>query len=141
MTAFGLDDVRESYTNDVTRFLAEVEHNAKAVVSTTTFAIPAERSWQAPLDSIVVGLHGIVGSSSLIGLDSMTATARRLETIAGSAAESIRMLKWHATRLKRIASLCLEGAGDLRVILAHELAGRRADAHGRSAALTARLDT
>ena len=104
MTAFGLDDVRESYTNDVTRFLSEVESNAKVVVSATTLAIPAERSWQAPVDSMVVGLHGIVGSSSLIGLDSMTTTARQLETIAGSAAESIRMLKWHATRLRRIAS-------------------------------------
>jgi len=79
MTAFGLDDVRESYTNDVTRFLAEVENNAKVVASATALAIPAERSWQAPVDSIVVGLHGIVGSSSLIGLDSMTTTARQLE--------------------------------------------------------------
>jgi chemosensory pili system protein ChpA (sensor histidine kinase/response regulator) len=141
MTAFGLEDVRESYTNDVTRFLSEVENNAKLIVSAATLTIPTERNWQQPVDSMVVGLHGIVGSSSLIGVETMTATARQLETIAQSAAESIRMLKWHATRLKRIASVCLDGAIELRMILNHELDGRAEQAHDRSAALTARLDS
>lgn len=141
MTAFGLDDVRESYTNDVTRFLSEVENNAKLIVSAATLTIPAERNWQQPVDSMVVGLHGIVGSSSLIGVETMTTTARQLETIAQSAAESIRMLKWHATRLNRIASVCLDGAIELRMILNHELDGRAEQAHDRSAALTARLDS
>jgi chemosensory pili system protein ChpA (sensor histidine kinase/response regulator) len=141
MTAFGLDDVRESYTGDVTRFLAEVESSANSVVSNAALAFPAERSWQPPVDSMVVGLHGIVGSSSLIGLDTMASSARRLEAIAGCAAESLRMLTWHATRLERIATLCLDGAADLRVILEHELAGRTADARQRCAALSARLDS
>ncbi len=51
MTAFGLDDVRESYTSDVTRFLSEVENNAKIVVSTTALALPAERNSQSLVDS------------------------------------------------------------------------------------------
>ena len=123
MAAFGLDDVRESYASDVGRFLTAVEGNARTVVGTAALASPTDRNCQLPVDAIVVGLHGIVGSSSLIGLDSMTTTARRLEAIAGSAAESIRMLKWHAARLKRIAATCLDGATELRVILEHELAG------------------
>jgi chemosensory pili system protein ChpA (sensor histidine kinase/response regulator) len=138
MKAFGLDDVREAYTNDVTRFLAEVENNARAVAS---LAIPAERDCQVTVNSIVVGLHGIVGSSSLIGVDSMATTARRLENIAGSAAESVRVLKWHLTRLKRIAATCLDGAAELRVILEHELAGQTPQAQARSTAIAARLDS
>lgn len=141
MTAFGLDDVRESYTSDVARFLTEVESNARAVVATAALAIPAERDCQLPIDSMLVGLHGIVGSSSLIGLDTMTTTARRIEGIAGSAAESLRMLKWHAARLNRIAATCLDGAAELRLILEHELAGSTGQAQARSAAIGARLDS
>jgi len=140
MAAFGLDDVRESYTSDVTRFLAEVETSANIVVSAATLAIAAERTRRAPVESMVVGLHGIVGSSSLIGLDSMTGTARRLEHLAASAVESIRIMTLHATRLQRIAGVCLHGATELRTIVEHELAGRSADARSRSAALHARLD-
>jgi chemosensory pili system protein ChpA (sensor histidine kinase/response regulator) len=141
MTAFGLDDVRESYTSDVTRFLAEVERGARRIVSATASALPAESNWQGPMDAMVVGLHGIVGSSSLIGLDSMTATARQLEGIAGSAAESARMLRWHATRLQRIAAACIDGVRDLRTILNHELAGRGDEARAGSAALGSRLNS
>jgi chemosensory pili system protein ChpA (sensor histidine kinase/response regulator) len=139
MTAFGLDDVRESYTSDVTRFLAEVERGARRVASAMTVALPADSNWEEPIDSMVVGLHGIVGSSSLIGLDSMTTTARQLEGIAGSAAESARMLRWHATRLQRIAAACIDGVRDLRTIVNHELAGRGDEARAGSAALGTRL--
>lgn len=140
MTSFGLDDVRDSFKSDVTRFLSEVEKGARSVVSITNIAMPAERTWQLPLESMTGGLHGIVGSSSLISLGSMSKTAQRLEEIAGSAAESVRMLKLHSTRLRRIASLCLDGATDLRAILEHELGGRGGDAAARSAALTARIE-
>ncbi|HEY0991732.1 MAG TPA: Hpt domain-containing protein, partial [Kofleriaceae bacterium] len=141
MTAFGLDDVREAYTSDVTRFLTEVESNARAVVATAALAVPAERDCKLPIHAMAVGMHGIVGSSSLIGLDSMTTAARRLEGIAGSAAESLRLLKWHATRLERIAAMCLDGGAELRVIMEHELAGRSAQAKARSEAIIARVDS
>jgi chemosensory pili system protein ChpA (sensor histidine kinase/response regulator) len=140
MTAFGLDDVREAYTSDVTRFLAEIETNATLMMSAATLAIPAEATWRLPVAAVVGGLHGIVGSSSLIALDPMTVTARRLEGIAGTADESIRLLKWHATRLHRIAAMCLDGAGELRAILEHDLAGLTGDAQRRGDALNARLD-
>lgn len=139
MAAFGLDDVRESFTSDVTRFLGEVESNAN-LVAAAALAFAAERTCQPPVHAMVVGLHGIVGSSSLIALDSMTGTARRLEAIAASAGASIEMLSWHASRLQRIAAVCLEGAEELRQILEHELAGRTHEAQKSSAALEARLD-
>lgn len=140
MATFGLEDVRESFSGDVSRFLADVEKNAKTIVSTATVALPAERTWQAPIETMVVGLHGIAGSSSLIGLDSMSVTARQLEDIAVAATESVRMLKFHASRLKRIASLCIDGSAELRIILEHELGGRGGEANKRSAALNAKLD-
>jgi len=139
MTTFGLEDVRDSFQGDVSRFLTDVEKNAKTIVSTAAVALPAERTWQAPIELMVVGLHGIAGSSALINLDSMSGTARQLEEIAVSAAESVRMLKLHATRLKRIASLCLDGSSELRIILEHELGGRGGEASKRSAALKTRL--
>ena len=49
MTAFGLDDVRESYTNDVARFLTEIEGSARTVVATAALAVPAERDCQLPV--------------------------------------------------------------------------------------------
>lgn len=140
MTTFGLEDVRDSFNGDVTRFLADVEKNAKSIVSTATVALPAERTWQAPFESMVVGLHGIAGSSALINLDSMSGPARQLEELALSASESVRMIKLHAARLKRIASLCIDGSSELRIILEHELAGRAAEASKRSGAFNARLD-
>ena len=140
MAAFGLDDVREAFTSDVARFLADVEASANVVVAAAGLAISAEPSRRAPVETMVVGLHGIVGSSSLIGLDTLTGPARRLEGLAESAAESIREITRHATRLSRIAAVCLDGATEIRAILDHELAGRTAEARGRSAALHARLD-
>jgi chemosensory pili system protein ChpA (sensor histidine kinase/response regulator) len=137
---FVLDDVRESFTNDLTRFLGEIEKGSRAVVSAATLTVPPERTWQGPINSMVVGLHGIVGSSSLVGVTSLSQSARRLEDIATMAAESVRMVRAHANRLKLIATICLEGSSDLRVILEHVLAGRQAEADARKEALDKQLD-
>src|SRR5450432_4648284 len=110
--SFDLNDVRESFTNDVTRFLSEIEKGSRAVISASTLAVPSERTWQLPINAMVVGLHGIVGSSSLVGLDTLATPSRELETLAVSALESVRMLNLHALRLKRIASVCLDGSSD-----------------------------
>lgn len=138
--AFTLDDVRESFTSDITRFLGEIEKGSKAVVSAATLTVPPERTWQLPINSMVVGLHGIVGSSSLVGVNSLAQPARRLEDIATLASESVRMLRVHAARLKLIAGVCAEGSSDLRVILEHELAGRGPEAEARRAQLDKRLE-
>ncbi len=137
---FVLDDVRESFTNDLTRFLGEIERGSKAVASAATLAVPPERTWLAPINAMVVGLHGIHGSSSLIGVSNLAQSAKRLEDIASLANESVRMMRAHANRLKLIAHICLEGSSDLRVILEHELAGQVEEAKGRFDRLDQQLD-
>ncbi|HEY4175806.1 MAG TPA: Hpt domain-containing protein [Kofleriaceae bacterium] len=137
--SFTLDDVRESFTNDITRFLTEIEKGSKAIASATALA-PADRTWLPPINAMVVGLHGIVGSSSLVGVDTMASTARRLEDIATLASESVNALRAHIARLKKIAGTCLEGSSDLRVMLEHELAGRKTESGIRKNALDKKLD-
>jgi chemosensory pili system protein ChpA (sensor histidine kinase/response regulator) len=138
--AFVLDDVRESFTSDVTRFLGEIEKGSRAIGAAAALAVPVERTWQPPLNGMVVGLHGIAGSSSLIGVTNLADTARRIEDIATFAGESMRMLWLHANRLKLIAGLCRDGSSDLRVILEHELAGRTSEAAARGRQLHKRID-
>jgi chemotaxis protein histidine kinase CheA len=136
---FSLDDVRDSYTNDMTRFLTEVEKGSKAIASASALA-PGDRMWQPPINAMVVGLHGIAGSSSLVGVETMAITARRLEDVAAMANESVLALRVHLERLKRIASTCLEGTSDLRVMLEHELAGRKTEAGIRRGLLEKKLE-
>jgi len=138
--AFVIDDVRESFTSDVGRFLGDIEQGARALGAAATLATPADATWQPQLGAIVVGLHGISGSSSLVGVTTLAEPARRIEDLAASADESVRMLRLHASRLKRIAALCRDGSADLRVILDHELAGRRGDAGQRAGQLHKRID-
>ncbi len=137
--SFTLDDVRDSFTNDMTRFLAEVEKGSRAIASASALA-PGDRTWQPPINAMVVGLHGIAGSSSLVGVDTMATTARRLEDIAAMATESVDAVRMHLERLKKIASTCLEGSSDLRVMLEHELAGRKVEAGIRRGVLDKKLD-
>jgi chemosensory pili system protein ChpA (sensor histidine kinase/response regulator) len=139
MADFGLDDVRESFTSDVTKFLVSVESGARNVLATAGLVPVSKLHWQEPVESMTLGLHGIAGSSSLIGMDTMSQPARKLEQLALSANESIAQINLHVQRLRRIAVACIEGAGDLRQVFQHQLEAKPADAINKSAKLSERI--
>jgi chemotaxis protein histidine kinase CheA len=141
MADFGLDDVRESFTSDVTKFLVSVESGARNVLATAGLVPVSRLHWQDPVESMTLGLHGIAGSSSLIGMETMSQPARKLEQLALSANESIAQINLHVQRLRRIAVTCIEGAGDLRQVFQHQLEAKPADAASKSAKLAERIAT
>jgi chemosensory pili system protein ChpA (sensor histidine kinase/response regulator) len=141
MTSFGLDEVREPFSKDVARFATGIDTGARRILSSISQMPSGRPSWEEPIDTMVIGLHGIAGSSSLIGLDSLTVPAQRLEVMARMAQQSLAVIQHHLQRIKKISVACIEGASDLKHVVLHELDGKSQAAQSKSEAALKKIAT
>ena len=72
--------------------------------------------------------HAIVGTTSLVGADSLTDSARALEDLALRGHEALLELDRCLSKARRAAELCSEGARRMRGMLDLELGKRSSEA-------------
>lgn len=132
---FSLELVRDSVQSDVSNFLAQIEEQARALAD-LPLAWPAGPA----LETIGINCHGIAGTTSLVGLGSMSSSARLLEHLAEVGKELVAELELMAARTRDLGGLYLDGAVALRAMLTHELAGQGAESARLAAQLTERIE-
>jgi chemosensory pili system protein ChpA (sensor histidine kinase/response regulator) len=132
---FSLDEVRESFTADVTRFLADIERGAAAILAGLEGT--AADSLEPALAMMMRGFHGIAGSSSLIGLDELGTPARGFEELVGETGDALREAQSQILRLHDIVAACARARRVLETIFRHDLDGRRDEARAESHRLAA----
>ncbi len=126
MASFSIDDVRETMTADVTAFLTRIEEASIRLSDATT---PHPSGQPAPsFRAIEDAGHAIYGTSSLVGADSLAVSAKLIEELAVCGQEALELAAHHAERARRIASLALSGAAEMRGMLDLELDRRGDDA-------------
>jgi chemosensory pili system protein ChpA (sensor histidine kinase/response regulator) len=137
MPTFSIDDVRETFTADVSSFIGRIEDGARLLLEA-----PPLSTWTGgddqtseprpdgrPLFEIISELgHAIVGTTSLVGADSLTDSARTLEVLALDGHQAFVDLDRCLTRARRVAVQCSEGARRMRSMLELELGKRASEA-------------
>src|SRR4051794_40045218 len=128
--SFSIDDVRETFTADATNIIARLQAAAESLLAAPALAAAAasEAPGRPPFVQLGELGHTLVGTTSLVGADSLATTAHLLEETARSGQEELRLMEQHASRARELAAVCLEGATQMREMLRLELDRRPADA-------------
>lgn len=123
MASFSIDDVRETLTTDLTRFLARIDATAEELVEATRPPRP-----DATFRVLEDAGHAIYGTTALVGATSLSGSARLLETLAQRGEEEFTKALEHAARAHEIAALIRAGGKEMSEMLEHELDRRSDDA-------------
>lgn len=123
MSGFSIDDVRETFTTDITNFLGRIEEAARALLASPSLDQTSLKDINgAPLfEKVGDFAHAVSGTSSLVQANSLAESARMLEHLAGKGLEEVRAIEAHAKEARRIAQHCAEGATEMRAMLDLEL--------------------
>lgn len=132
---FSLDLVRDSVQADVSNFLGQIEERARLLAD-----LPFDWPAGPALETIGVCCHGLAGTTSLVGIASMSSSARLLEHLAEVGKELVAELELMAARTRELGGLYLDGAQALRAMLAHELSGQGDAAGALSGRLNERIE-
>jgi chemosensory pili system protein ChpA (sensor histidine kinase/response regulator) len=129
MPCFSLDDVRDSFTADVSAFIGRIERAAEEALTIETLKPAALWGQGRPAFGAMSNVgHAIVGTTSLVGTESLHGTARVLEELADVGEAALAEMEQAAERARAIAELCVQGAAQMRQMLALELEHRGMDA-------------
>src|SRR6476659_2525304 len=127
--SFSIDDVRETFTADATSIIARLQAAAESLLAAPGLAAPeSEAGGRPPFVALGELGHTLVGTTSLVGAESLSTSAHLLEEAARSGQESLRLMELHANRARELAALCLDGVTQMREMLRLELDKRRDEA-------------
>jgi chemosensory pili system protein ChpA (sensor histidine kinase/response regulator) len=130
MASFSIDEVRDSFSADMTQFLAEMDA-AAGVLGSSLKALPAfpMDDHQRPLfEAIAAQAHAAAGTGSLVGARSLSESARRLEALTLDGQIALNRARSQIDRAVQVVQLCAQGAEAMREMLALELDHRRGEA-------------
>jgi chemosensory pili system protein ChpA (sensor histidine kinase/response regulator) len=130
MAGFSIDDVRETFNTDVSSLLTRIEEGAQLLLGPTGLVEPSLRlpDGRPIFEALADVGHAIGGTTSLVGVESLTESARALEELARGGQEMLVQIEEGMARARETARLCLQGVGRMRGMLQLELAHRSSEA-------------
>jgi chemosensory pili system protein ChpA (sensor histidine kinase/response regulator) len=137
MASFSIDDVRDTFQADISIFIGKIETLGRALLGQPPPLSPATAEIQT-LESLADCLHTIYGTSTLVGAKSLGDTAQQLERLAEAGHTALRRLEEERAKAREVTELCLEGARQMRSMLALELAHQRPQAEESAEAFRVR---
>ena len=123
MPHFSIDDVKETLTADVNRFLVHIENCSMSLLDAPQL-VPepiGDAEGRPYFELIGDDSHNLDGTTGLVGAQSIAGTARLLEDLAGQGQAACVQIAELAARARMIASICAEGAEAMREMLQLEL--------------------
>ena len=129
MPCFSIDDVRDSFTADVSAFIGRIEQTAQAALATEALQPAALWKQGRPgFEAMADVGHAIVGTTSLVGAYALNGSAHMIEELASAGESALAEMEQAAARARAVAEVCLEGAIRMRDMMTMELAHRGTDA-------------
>jgi chemosensory pili system protein ChpA (sensor histidine kinase/response regulator) len=130
MADFTLEDVRESFTADMTELIGRIQEDSRSLLGAQVLGVSVPRSerGRTPLEDVEAHAHAIYGSSSLISITSLSTTAQALERLAQRGQRALVELERRVAEVRQIAGRCEDAAQQLGAMLTGELEGRPEDA-------------
>src|SRR5262245_48069104 len=123
MAGFSIDDVRGTFSTDISGLIAQISEAAQVLASEPLLAGESARDQRGrpAFEAIADHGHTIAGTSGLVRATGLAETARVLEDLAAAGGEAMRQAERHAASAARIGELCAEGARVLARVLDFEL--------------------
>src|SRR6478672_1464654 len=113
--SFSIDEARDTFTADVTRLIGQIQGAADLLLAYDVPLTPRVGPYERPAFEAAAELgHALVGTTALVGAESLAGSGRLLEELAGAGAESLRQMALHAERASHYARLCADGAVQMR---------------------------
>lgn len=136
MASFSIDDVRETFTSDMTQFVLQIEGAGSTLLAAQalTSSVPLNAQSVPLFESIGNSSHGIAGSSSLVNARSLVTLSRLLERVSRSGQSALQVAEQEVARARMMATLCVEGASKMKELLGLELSGRGDEANDKALA-------
>jgi chemosensory pili system protein ChpA (sensor histidine kinase/response regulator) len=132
MSRFSIDDVRETFTSDLSHYLGRLEATAKLLLAArplTADQFPVLTDEGRPIfESIGNDAHAVLGTAGLVGADSLASTSRRLEELAIDGNQILRQMEALASRARTIADLFASGSAQMKAMMELELEKKGGDA-------------
>ncbi len=129
MAGFSIDDVRDSFAEDMTHNLAKIDKASQAIASGKGLDVASQlKKSEAHLQAMSEASHTIAGTASLVGATSLANTSRLLEELVAKGQLALHEIELQAARAKRLGEIYKRGAAELRKMVELELAGKQAEA-------------
>src|SRR5688500_13886753 len=128
MNGFTIDDVRDTLTRDVTRFLGRIETTARDLCDRRDLAHESVHDAVPLFQTIGDHGHAIFGTTSLVAADSLSSSASAVERLAMLGRDDLARAARHLERARRIAAVLADGATEMLAMLSLELDERCGDA-------------
>lgn len=131
MAGFSLDDVRDTFSADISRLLENIELAARTMAGAQAKFGPMPlvdalgRPWFQAIDD---DGHAIEGTSSLVSVHTLTHGALLLKELATEGRLALMHAEASLARARHIADACESGAATLRSVLELELQDRSEEA-------------
>jgi chemosensory pili system protein ChpA (sensor histidine kinase/response regulator) len=127
-TGFSIDDVRDTLTADVTRFLSRIETAARELCERPDLGVDTVPRAVPMFQDIGDHGHAIHGTTSLVDASSLSSSAELLERLALLGRDDLARAARHLERAREIAKTIAAGAGDMLAMLSLELDSRQHEA-------------
>jgi chemosensory pili system protein ChpA (sensor histidine kinase/response regulator) len=122
---FSIDDVRDTISTDMTRFIDRIERAAATLEDPHVLRDAGE----APAFQVIGDSgHAMYGTSALVGAESLANTASMIQHLAEDGKHELALAIKHYTRARELALAASSGAGEMRTMLGLELDHQRDDA-------------
>jgi chemosensory pili system protein ChpA (sensor histidine kinase/response regulator) len=139
-TGFTIDDVRDTLTSDVTRFLGRIESAARDLCERRDLGFDTVPDAIPLFQAIGDHGHAIHGTTCLVSAESLSASATAVERLALLGRDDLARAARHLERARKIAEILAAGASEMLAMLSLELDDRGAEARKIAAGWRARAD-
>jgi chemosensory pili system protein ChpA (sensor histidine kinase/response regulator) len=129
MSGYQISEVRDLFTSDMNRFMADLEVRTVELRDELMVIRQHAKAIERAHSALAVSFHAIAGTSALLSVSSSQSLAAQLETMVNSIDTSMRSMLIEGDRLDNYRQACELGVTALRSIIDHELLGNRAAAN------------
>src|SRR5262245_24563453 len=126
MDKFSIDDVRDSFTADISAQIAKLAAAGRALAESAELAWKPDDVGKPQFEAMSRAAHTIYGTCSLVDTKSLYESARLLHIAAALGVERMREIERQIQLSRALGALCIEGSRLLDTMLALEL-GHRTD--------------
>ncbi len=123
---FSIDDVRESFEQDVRAGIAAIAETGDALRA--VWLGPPPPATGVMFSRLEEVFHTLYGTTSLVGATSLSQTSRALEALCARGVELAAQSEELSERARAVAAACSDAAGELGAMLGLELDGQAPDA-------------
>jgi chemotaxis protein histidine kinase CheA len=123
MASFSIDDVRDSFTADITALLGQIGQSAQGLLALREAlpAMPRNANGRPLFEAMAAAGHTVAGTAGLVGADSLARSGKLIEQVTRQGQIALRRAQAQLVYAGQLAELCNAAAQAMGSMLEAEL--------------------